>query len=111
VLRHDDPVEAFCEGKTEPSARWLREHRDWVTNPQKNARLTSAHFDAVAEGLTPDSSEYFEHVERAIGLDRRSANDDRGGRRPTFDYNPADVNTHGPNDWKAPSGYFHGADH
>jgi hypothetical protein len=63
-----DPVEAYAQNRTEPTKKWLREHRDWVVDPQKNARLTSAHYAAVAEGLEPDSDRYFEHVEKTIGL-------------------------------------------
>jgi hypothetical protein len=67
-LQPPDPVEAYCAGRTEPTQKWLREHRDWVVDPTKNARLTSAHYAAVAEGLEPDTDRYFEHVEKAIGL-------------------------------------------
>ena len=63
-----DPVEAFISQRTEPTQRWLRQHKDWITDPKKNARLTSAHYSAVAEGLTADTDEYFEHVETQIGL-------------------------------------------
>ena len=63
-----DPVEAFIAQRTEPTQRWLRQHKDWITDPKKNARLTSAHYSAVAEGLTADTDEYFEHVETQIGL-------------------------------------------
>lgn len=63
-----DPVDAYIQGRTEPTAKWLRSHREWITDPRKNAKLTSAHFAAVAEGIAPDSDEYFEHVETFIGL-------------------------------------------
>jgi hypothetical protein len=64
----DDPVEAYVQGRSEPTAKWLREHKDWVTDPRKNAKLTAAHFDAVGNDLAPDTPEYFEHVETFIGL-------------------------------------------
>jgi len=83
-----DPFEAYCARRTEPTQKWLREHRDWVTDPQKNARLTSAHYAAVAERLVPDTEAYFEHVERTIGLR------DGGRRRVEAKYNVADPNTH-----------------
>jgi hypothetical protein len=63
-----DPLEAYCAGRTEPTRRWLQEHRDWVTDPKKNVRLTAAHWSAVADELVPDSPAYFEAVEKAIGL-------------------------------------------
>ena len=64
----DDPIEQFISTKTEPTAKWLREHRDWVVDPKKNAKLTAAHYDAVAEGLTPDTETYFDHVEKRLGM-------------------------------------------
>lgn len=68
AARPSDPVEAYIQGRTEPTANWLREHRDFVTDPRKNNKLTGAHYDAVGEGLTPDTAEYFEHVEKVLGL-------------------------------------------
>jgi hypothetical protein len=63
-----DPVERFASSLTQRSADWVREHSDYVTDPRKNAKLTSAHWDAVGEGLQPDTDAYFDHVERAVGL-------------------------------------------
>lgn len=68
-----DPVEAYIRGRTEPTANWLRQHTDYITDPRKNAKLTAAHWDAVGDGLTPDTTEYFERVETFIGL--RKADD------------------------------------
>jgi hypothetical protein len=86
-----DPVEAYCATKTEPSAAWVRAHPDWVLDPRKNAKLTSAHWAAVAEGLEPDTSAYFEALEKKIGL--RGGGD--GGRRAVEGkYNRSDVSTH-----------------
>lgn len=66
--RPADPVEAYIHGRTEPTANWLRDHRDFVTDPRKNNKLTAAHYDAVGEGIAPDTTEYFEHVEKVLGL-------------------------------------------
>lgn len=63
-----DPVDAYIENRTEPTKAWLREHRDFITDPKKNAKLTAAHYNAVGEGLSPDTQEYFDHVEGFIGL-------------------------------------------
>ena len=63
-----DPVEAYAAGRTEQTANWLREHREYVTDPRKNQKLTAAHHDAVAEGYSPDTAEYFSHVEKFIGI-------------------------------------------
>jgi hypothetical protein len=61
-----DPVEAMAAGRTAPTAKWLREHRDVVLS--KGAKLTAAHHDALAEDLAPDSDAYFAHVEKFLGL-------------------------------------------
>ncbi len=83
--QYQDPVEAAAAGRSERSASWLRQHRDWVTDPQKNSFLTEAHFNAVRNGKAVDSPEYYEHVEKYIGLKkgkssstarRRSGGDD-----------------------------------
>lgn len=66
--RPSDPVEAYIQGRTEPTAQWLRQHREFVVDPRKNQKLTAAHHDAVAEGLSPDTTEYFTHVEKFIGV-------------------------------------------
>lgn len=63
-----DPVEAYIQGRSEQTATWLRAHRDYVTDQRKNQKLTAAHHDAVAEGLSPDTADYFTHVEKFIGL-------------------------------------------
>jgi hypothetical protein len=66
-----DPIENYINQvaqQTPKSADWLRAHRDWITDPRKNAKLTAAHWDAVGEGLTVDTPQYFDHVERTIGM-------------------------------------------
>ena len=63
-----DPVEAYAAGRTEQTANWLREHREFVIDPRKNQKLTAAHHDAVAEGYSPDTPEYFSHVEKFVGI-------------------------------------------
>jgi hypothetical protein len=63
-----DPVEDYARGRTAKSAAWIRSYRDYVTDPQKFARLNAAHYDAVGEGLEADSSEYYRHVEGYLNL-------------------------------------------
>lgn len=63
-----DPVEAYVQGRTALTAAWLRSHPDYITDRSKNAKLTAAHWNAVGDGLSPDTPEYFEHVETFIGL-------------------------------------------
>lgn len=77
-----DPFEAYLASRSEPTQRWLREHREWVTDPKKNSKLTAAHYDAIGEELVPDSKEYFEHVEKFIGLKPNGAGDAQRAASP-----------------------------
>lgn len=63
-----DPVEAFISLRTAPTQKWLREHRDYLTDSTKNHKLTAAHYSALGDGLAPDTEQYFEHVETTLGL-------------------------------------------
>lgn len=67
-IRSFDPVEDYVKGRTEQTTNWLRQHREFVTDPRKNAKLTAAHHDAMSEGLSVDTKDYFDHVEKFIGL-------------------------------------------
>ena len=69
--QEQDPVDAFIAGRTPATADWLRAHRDWITDPRKNAKLTAAHWNAVGEGMQVDTPAYFESVETFIGLRRK----------------------------------------
>lgn len=66
--RAADPFEDHVSKFTPRTADWMRAHRDWVVDPRKSAKLTGAHHMAVGDGLTPDTDEYFEHVEKTLGL-------------------------------------------
>ena len=68
-----DPVEAYVANRSPQTAQWLRANRDYVIDPNKNKKLTAAHYDAEAEGLRADTPEYFAHVERFVGI--RKADD------------------------------------
>jgi hypothetical protein len=98
VLHHADPVEAFIAARTEPTAKWLREHRDWLSDPRKSQKLTAADADAQAEGHVPDTPAYFDYVERFLGLKdcegRSGSNGSAGASKPTPAFNPTDVSTH-----------------
>jgi hypothetical protein len=63
-----DPVERYVQGRSERAASWLRSHSEYVTNPQKNLKLSAAHSDALAEGHAPDSDAYMRHIERFVGV-------------------------------------------
>jgi len=59
-----DPVEMYASKLAPKSAQWLREHPEVVN---KIGRLTRAHQDAVEDGYTPESPEYFNYIENRLG--------------------------------------------
>lgn len=63
-----DVVEAYVQGRTAPTAQWLRAHPDFIRDPRKQAKLSAAHYDAEGEGLVADTPEYFAHVEKFLGI-------------------------------------------
>lgn len=79
-----DPIEAFVSNRTPPTAAWLRAHPDYITDPVKNARLTAAHYNTVAEGIALDTPEYFAAVEKKIGINAPTK-----GKRPMAPTAPA----------------------
>lgn len=82
----DDPVESFISSRTAPTQNWLRSHRDYLTDPKKNAKMQAAHFDAESEGIALDSPQYFEHIERFLGMKKDAGNgadQPQSQRRPT----------------------------
>ncbi|MGB4781060.1 hypothetical protein, partial [Candidatus Methylomirabilis sp.] len=69
-----DPVEAYIQGRTAPTAQWLRAHPEFIRDPRKQAKLSAAHYDAEGEGLVADTPAYFDHVEKflGIGIDKKA---------------------------------------
>lgn len=65
-----DPVEMYAERLAPKSAAWLRSHPEAVGKLNK---LTRAHQDAVEDGITPESDEYFQYIESRLGFDRAPA--------------------------------------
>jgi hypothetical protein len=61
-------VEAFISSRTSQTQQWLRSHRDYVADQRKFSKLQAAHHDATAEGLVPDSADYFSHIESFLGM-------------------------------------------
>lgn len=90
VVRRDtstDPVEAFVSGRSPQTQAWLRAHPEHARSlafdamgtagsddARRARKLGAAHQDALAEGLTADSPEYFQHIETFIGLKKEAAN-------------------------------------
>lgn len=62
-----DPVEAYISKFSPRSQEYLRQHKDLVTDTSKNKRLIAAHYDAEAEGLAPDTDQYFAFIDQKLG--------------------------------------------
>lgn len=71
-----DPVDAFCQGRTAPTAAWIRQHPEYVRSERGLKKLTAADAVAQAEDLIPDTPEYFARVEEYLGL-KKAAPDEK----------------------------------
>ena len=61
-----DPVEALASQLTPRSAAWLRAHPECARDPKLYQKMIAAHNIAVADGVEPDSDEYFQTVEQTV---------------------------------------------
>jgi hypothetical protein len=64
-----DPVEALASALTPRSADWVRSHPEYATDHRLNKKMLLAHEWAVADGISPDTDEYFASVENRLGID------------------------------------------
>jgi hypothetical protein len=65
VNQLDDIIKAVSP----TSAKWLKSHRDTLNDPVMIQDMFDAHGAAVRRGIDPDTSEYFEFIEKRLGLD------------------------------------------
>jgi hypothetical protein len=63
-----DQVEEFTSRLSPASATWVRAHPEFVRDPVKNRKMIRAHEDAVDDGVKLDTPEYFEYVEKRLGI-------------------------------------------
>ena len=74
-----DPAEEWIASIPSAASRdWLRQHKDAVTDPEKNKRLVRAHHTAEDAGFAPDSPQYFKHLEVKLGYRRVESEPDNG---------------------------------
>jgi hypothetical protein len=67
-----DPVEALAAQLSPRSAAWLRRNPECATDQRLFQKMLAAHNLAMADGIEPDSDDYFEFVENTINI-RKSA--------------------------------------
>lgn len=64
----DDEMAKWKATLSHDARRWVDDHPDAVSTPQKAQRLGLAHQAAIEfEGLTQDSPEYFEYINKRMG--------------------------------------------
>ena len=73
-----NPVDVYAERLTPKSAAWLRDHPEVIG---RIPRLTRAHEDAVEDGIPPESPEYFNYIEKRLGLGRQKSDSGRETRK------------------------------
>lgn len=82
-----DPVEHFASQLSPKSAAWIRSHPECVLDGKKNLKMLGIHNIAIADGLAPDSDEYFDFIETQLGYKRPQAvpraEEDGDGDDPT----------------------------
>jgi hypothetical protein len=71
-------------GSLPPAAQeWCRRHPEFVTDSRRNAEAQAAHFAALADGLGEWSGDYWDFVERRLGLrDSEAAEEGAGTEAP-----------------------------
>jgi len=65
-----DPVEALASQLSPRSAAWVRNNPQFATDQRLFQKMIAAHNLAVADGLTPDTDDYFATVEDALRIRR-----------------------------------------
>ena len=92
----EEQFEDAIKGYSPRTQRWLRDHKEIVTNVTRRNEAMSAHHAALAQRYEPESDEYFAYLDRKMGFTRsgrgsaeaeairadnegRDRDDDRGG--------------------------------
>jgi hypothetical protein len=73
-----DPVEALASTLSPRSADWVRKNPDYARDPRKMQKMIAAHQMVVADGVEPDTDDYFEKVEGFLGVRKAAAVEDDG---------------------------------
>ena len=63
-------VEKLASQLTPKSAEWVRANPDVVNDDRKAKRLERAHFDAIDDGIAPESPEYFSFLETRLNINK-----------------------------------------
>lgn len=66
-----DPIEKLASQATPESAKWLREHKNLLSDSRKLDRALRAHQDALDDGIEVDTHEYFDYIEGRLGINKQ----------------------------------------
>lgn len=70
-----DHVEDQITRYSPRTQNWLRQHKECVTDDKTKNKAMGAHFEAVADGHTPDSDSYFEYLDTKLGFGQKKSAD------------------------------------
>lgn len=71
-----DPVEALASQLSPRSADWVRRHPEYATDPRLYNKMLAAHNLAVADGINPDTDDYFSSIEDTLRIRSRDEYED-----------------------------------
>jgi hypothetical protein len=66
-----DPVEALAAQLSPKSAEWIRAHPEYAKDQKLFRKMLAAHELALADGIEPDTDDYFSSVESTLRIERR----------------------------------------
>lgn len=69
--RPSDPVEALANQLSPRSADWIRKNPQCVTDQRMYQKMVAAHNLALADGMQPDTDDYFGFIEDTLKINRR----------------------------------------
>ena len=75
-LPPSDQVEDFASRLSPRSADWVRKHPEFVRDPRLNSKMIAAHNLAVADGIPPDTDDYFTAIEETLKIGSRNVQTD-----------------------------------
>lgn len=64
----DDFIEGVRQSGSPRSAEWLKARPQYITDARLHQKMIAAHNIAVADGIVPDTDEYFAAVEGVLGI-------------------------------------------
>lgn len=63
-----DPVEEYIGQFTQPVQNWARKHKaDLFSKPSRTQKAVALHYEAVDEGIAPDTDAYFAYLDKHMG--------------------------------------------